>query len=95
MIKPRSTSIIQKKGLINGRVIILENYYKYIGESNLYCMDKISQQLIWFSELPMPNDLYSNNFTINNSEITISSFNGITVKIDCNTGKIKSKIFSK
>jgi hypothetical protein len=43
----------------------------------------------------MPNDLYSNKFSINNSEITISSYNGITVKIDCNTGKIKDEIFSR
>jgi outer membrane protein assembly factor BamB len=95
IMKAISTSMIQVKNLNNGRIIILENYYKFIGESNLYCIDKKSQQVIWFSELPMPNDLYSNKFSINNSEITISSYNGITVKIDCNTGKIKDEIFSR
>jgi outer membrane protein assembly factor BamB len=94
-MKAISTSMIQVKNLNNGRIIILENYYTFIGESNLYCIDKKSQQVIWFSELPMPNDLYSNKFSINNSEITISSYNGITVKIDCNTGKIKDEIFSR
>lgn len=95
MTKPRSTSIRQIKDLTNGRVIVLENYYKYAGESNLYCIDKQSQQVIWFSELPMPNDFYVNDFLINNSEITIASFGGITVKIDCNTGKITNKTWSK
>ena len=95
LIKPLSTSICQKKDLTNGRVIVLENYYKYAGESNLYCIDQKSQQVIWFAELPVPDDIYSNKFSINNSEITISSFNGITVKIDCNTGKITDKTLSK
>ncbi len=95
MIKPLSTSICQKKDLSNGSIIILENYYKFIGESNLYCIDKKSQQVIWFAELPMPNDFYANDFSINNSEITIASFGGITVKIDCNTGKITNAILTK
>ncbi len=94
-MKPISTSIHQIKELSNGSIIILENYYKFKGESNLYCIDKESQKVIWFAELPMPNDFYSNDFSINNSEITISSFNGITVKIDCNTGKITDKTLSK
>ena len=94
-MKPISTSIHQIKELPNGSIIILENYYKFIGESNLYCIDKKSQQVIWFAELPMPDDIYSNKFSINNYEITIASWKGITVKIDSNTGKITDKILSK
>lgn len=94
-MKPISTSIHQIKELSNGSIIILENYYKFIGESNLYCIDKKSQQVIWFAELPMPDDIYSNKFSINNYEITIASWKGITVKIDSNTGKITDKILSK
>ena len=43
----------------------------------------------------MPNDFYANDFTINNSEITIASWKGITVKIDCNTGKITDELFTR
>lgn len=92
--KPLSTNFSQIEVLNDGRVLILEDYYKfkYEQKSNLYCL---SQDIFidWF--LPTQNaDIYVGFSTIGN-QVFANTWNGLRVEIDVETGKIISTLFTK
>jgi hypothetical protein len=92
--KPRYTEIIQKIELDN-MTIIRENYYGYPNsESNLYAKDN-NGIVIWFAELPMINDCYSNEMRLVNDSITTGTWNGFTIILNAVNGKIIEQRFTK
>ncbi len=95
MIKITAISTKIDKIIQIGEVyIILEDYYKFEGISNLYSIDK-NNNIIWFAEIPIENDKYVNINIFNNSIIESTTWNGFKVHIDTQSGKIINKIYSK
>lgn len=92
-IKPISTNIRQLIKTDN-KFIILEDYYKFEKESNMYCLQ--DNKIIWFAELPSPEDFYSNEILfLGNNVIKSGTWSGFSVEIDVDTGKILNKSFTK
>jgi len=92
--KPLSTSFSQIEVLNDGRILILENYYKfkYEQKSNLYCLNQ-DIDIDWF--LPIQNaDIYV-GFSTNGNQVFANTWNGFRVGIDVETGKIISMQFTK
>lgn len=90
---PISTKIIKSIKLEKcDKFIILEDYYEFKGKSNIYCLN--NNNVIWYAEKVSKDDVYTNLF-IEDSVIYANSWNGFTVKIDVNNGKILSKEFTK
>lgn len=95
LIKPISTKIIQCEKIDNDLYLILEDYYKFEGVSNLYL--RSDKEIIWYAELPNNEDIYVNSyeFHFNNNVIKCFTWEGFNVDIDAETGKIINKIFVK
>lgn len=91
-IKPISTSIVQ---IIQSeeKLILREDYYKFNGDSNVYCI--IEGKLAWIAELPEKEDYYSNDLLIKNGKLIGYSWSGFSVDLDIETGKILDKRFAK
>ncbi len=88
------TDIVQKIYWEN-KIIIREDYYKYPkSQSNIYALD-YKGNVLWFAELPMNNDCYANSMSIENRKLKTCSWNGFSVLLDLNNGKIIKKEFIK
>lgn len=102
-LNPLHTKIVENKR-INDITIIRESPDNYPnGKSNIYSVDDFGK-IVWFAELPMTGDIFTNpiqwdkDININSdnwNSFVVSSWNGFTVSIDCKTGKIKNKEFTK
>lgn len=93
IIKPISTSIRQVVRL-GEHFIIREDHYEFKGRSNIYCLN--NDEVIWYAELPSEDDVYSNEIKVTeNDTLKTSSWNGFTVEIDIENGKILEKYFTK
>ena len=86
IIKPISTNIRQIIKTDKERLIIREDSHNFEGKSNVYCIE--NSHIIWHAELPSEKDYYSNDLQPLGSNLKVSSWNGETVEIDSNTGKI-------
>ena len=75
--------------------IIRENYFKFPeGESNIYAKN-VEDKIVWFAELPIDGDVYSNPMEFNDGKLKASSWKGFTVLIDIKNGKIIKSNFTK
>lgn len=96
--KPFSTNFSHIEVLENGKVLIIENYYKYENgdKSNLYCLNQ-NIEVEWF--LPTSKNVDGIDpyvgFTTNGSRVFANSWNGFRVEINTGTGEIISKVFTK
>lgn len=93
IIKPISTNIKQIIKMDNNLLIIREDYYKFEGISNVYCLE--NADIIWYAELPKSNDYFSNDLRLEDNVLKASSWDGYTIEIDVGTGKILRKSFTK
>lgn len=93
IIKPTSTNIRQIIKVDDDFLIIREDYYKFEGKSNVYCLK--DNDIIWYAELPNKEDYYSNDLQVKNGNLQASSWEGATMEIDIKTGKILEKTFTK
>ena len=91
--KPLSTKILQIAQRNSG-IIVQEEYYKFRGISNLYCVD-YEFKLIWSAEQPDSHDVYINGFQDCGDYIACHSFGCYNCKISPATGKILSMQFTK
>jgi len=96
--KAFSTVFSHFKVLPNGKVLIIENYYKYQNgkNSNLYCINQ-DIEIEWFAQANSDEDgldLYV-GFTKNGSNIYANTWNCFRVEIDVLSGKIISREFTK
>jgi hypothetical protein len=79
----------------DGLQIIRENYFQFPeGKSNIYAKD-IEDKIIWFAELPIVGDSYSNPMEFIDGKLKVSSWKGFTVLINIKNGKIISSDFTK
>ena len=96
--KAISTSFSQIEVLKDGRILVLENYYKYENgqKSNLYCLNyKI--EIEWFLPTGINEDgvdVYV-GFSTNGNQIFANTWSGFRVEIDVESGKIINKQFTK
>jgi hypothetical protein len=75
--------------------IIREHYFQFPeGKSNIYAKD-IEDKIVWFAELPMEGDCYSNPMEFKDGKLKASSWKGFTVLINIKNGKIISSNFTK
>ena len=75
--------------------IIRENYFQFPkGESNIYAKD-VENKIVWFAELPMEADVYSNPIELIDGKLKAGSWKGFTVLIDIKNGKIIESNFTK
>ncbi len=75
--------------------IIRENYFQFPeGKSNIYAKD-IEDKIVWFAELPIEEDSYSNPMEFKDGKLKASSWKGFTVLINIKNGKIISSNFTK
>ena len=91
-IKPISTNI-QQLIIIDDFIIIREDSSDFNGTSNIYCHN--GNEVIWYAELPNTNDYYSNDIIISEGKVFSSTWDGWTVELNTNTGKIITKKFTK
>ena len=91
--KPFSTSFSQIEVLNDGRILILEDYYKfkYEQKSNLYCLNQ-DINIDWFVPTQIA-DVYV-GFSTNENQVFANTWNGLRVEIDVETGKIINKHFN-
>jgi len=80
---------------IDSLQIIRENYFQFPeGKSNIYAKD-IEDKIVWFAELPIEGDSYSNPIVLKDGKLRVSSWKGFTVLINIKNGKIISSNFTK
>lgn len=96
--KAISTSFSQIEVLKDGRILILENYYKYENgqNSNLYCLNQ-NLEIVWFLPTGINEDgvdVYV-GFSTKGNQIFTNTWNGFRVEIDVETGIIINKQFTK
>ncbi|REG88754.1 hypothetical protein [Flavobacterium aquicola] len=96
--KAISTSFSQIEVLNDGRILVLENYYKYENEqkSNLYCLNQ-NIEIEWFLPTGIDEDGVDNyvGFTTNGNQIFANTWNCFRVEIDIENGEIINKQFTK
>ena len=74
---------------IDSLQIIRENYFQFPkGKSNIYAKD-IEDKIVWFAELPIEGDSYSNPMVLKDGKLRASSWKGFTVLINIKNGKKK------
>jgi hypothetical protein len=79
----------------NNLKIIRENYFQFPeGKSNIYAKN-IENKIIWFAELPIEGDSFSNQMEFKNGKLKVGSWKGFTVLINIKNGKIISSNFTK
>ena len=88
--KPISTNISQVIPFLNG-YLILEDYYKFEGKSNLYFIE--DDKIIWFAELPKEGDVYT-EFRLDGELIIAWTWSCFMIKLN-SYGKILSSEFTK
>ena len=92
--KPLHTEITEKFNF-EEITIIREEYFNYPnGKSNIYAKN-VKGKIIWFAELPMIEDCYSNPMKIMGGYLRVSSWKGFDVQIDLENGKILENNFTK
>jgi hypothetical protein len=96
--RPFSTNFSQIEVLNDGRILVLENYYKYENgqKSNLYCLNQ-KIEIEWFLPTGFNEDgvdVYV-GFSTNGNQIFSNSWNGFRVEIEVESGKIINKKFTK
>ena len=80
---------------VGERVVVREDYYQFPKErSNLYCLDA-ELQPIWVAELPSHTDAYANAVTDTPDGLVCATWEGVTCTLDVETGRIRSKAFTK
>lgn len=91
---PRFTNI--KQCIPFGRIYIIREDYHLFPKphSNIYALSP-DGEVIWEAEKVIENDAYSNNMTIIDDLIVVASWNGFTVKLNPNNGKIVESTFTK
>ena len=93
-----STNFSHFEVLKDGRILVMENYYKYEnGEnSNLYCVNQ-NVEIEWFAEIGKNEDGLDAyvGFTTNGSKVYANTWNYFRHEIDIETGKILSSVFTK
>ena len=97
--KPISTEFKEIEVLPDGRILIVEDYYKYKNgdKSNLYCLNQ-NMEIEWF--LPFVNKIHSDmdnyvGFTTNGDQVFANTFSCFRVEIDTKNGEIISSTFTK
>ena len=88
--EPISTNIRHVVPFLNG-YLILEDYYKFEGKSNLYFIE--DDKIIWFTELPKEDDVYT-EFRLDQEFIIAFTWSCFMVKLN-SSGKIISSEFGK
>ena len=88
--EPISTSIEQIIPFKTG-YLILEDYYKFVGKSNLYFIE--NDKIIWFAEVPAEDDVYT-DFRLDQEYIIGFTWSCFMVKLSA-TGEIISSEFTK
>ena len=93
--KPLSTSFSEIEVLADGRILVIENYYKfdYQDKSNLYCLNRILE-IDWFLPLHNKDDIYV-GFTSSGERVFANTWTGFRVEVETKTGEIKNVIFVK
>lgn len=93
-----STSFSQIEVLNDGRILVLENYYKYENghKSNLYCLNQ-NIEIEWFLSSIIVEDRVDNyvGFTTNGNQFFANTWNCFRVEIDIENGGIINKQFTK
>lgn len=80
---------------IDSLKIIRENYFQFPeGKSNIYAKG-IEDKIIWFAELPIEGDVYSNPMEFKDGKLKVSSWKGFTAIINIKDGKIIKSNFTK
>ncbi|WP_340200936.1 hypothetical protein [Ascidiimonas sp. W6] len=60
--------------------IIRENYFQFPeGKSNIYAKDT-EDKIVWFAELPIEGDSYSNPMKFKDGKLKVSSWNGFSIR---------------
>jgi len=97
--KPLSTSFSEIQLLNDGRILVIEDYYKfkYKDYSNLYCLNNCVD-IDWF--LPFPDDGpeefdYYVGFSVEKDRIFANSWSCFRVEIDVEKGTIVNTVFTK
>jgi len=97
--KPISSEFREIEVLSDGRILIVEDYFKYKNgdKSNLYCLNQ-NMEVEWF--LPFANTNHSSmdnyvGFTTNGNRIFANTFSCYRVEIDTKKGAIISSTFTK
>ena len=97
--KPISTEFSEIEVLSDGRILIVEDYYKYKNgdKSNLYCLNQ-NMKVEWF--LPFVNTFHSNmdnyvGFTTNGNRVFANTLSCWRVEIDTDKGVIINSTFTK
>ena len=98
-LNPLSTTFSRIEFLKDGRILIIEDYYKFLykGLSNLYCLNR-NLEIDWF--LPFPDDGpdefdYYVGFTSEGDRIFANSWNCFRVEIDIVKGTVINTVFTK
>jgi|SRR5690606_27248699 hypothetical protein len=97
--KPISTEFKEIEVLSNGKILVLEDYYKYENgnKSNLYCINQ-HMEIEWFLPYPYENHNLKDNyvgFTTNGDKVFANTFSCYRVEIDIEKGDIKDVKFTK
>lgn len=97
--KPISTEFKEIEVLSNGKILVVENYYKYENgdNSNLYCINQ-KMEIEWFLSYPYENHNSMDNyvgFTTNGDKVFANTFSCYRVEIDIEKGEIKNVQFTK
>ena len=97
--RPISSEFSEIEVLPNGKILVIENYYKYENEhkSNLYCINP-QMEIEWF--LPYPHKDHNQmdsyvGFTTNGDRIFANTFSCYRVEIDIEKGEIMNVQFTK
>jgi hypothetical protein len=96
---PFSTNFKAIEILKDGRILVLEDYYKFSfeGKSNLYCLNRYLE-VDWFLQFPNStfdkDDLYV-RFTSHGDKVFANSWECFRVEIDVSFGAIKGVEFTK
>ncbi len=88
--EPISTNIRQVVPFLNGYLII-EDYYKFEGKSNLYFIE--NDKIIWFAEFPKEDDVYT-EFRLDQEFIIAFTLSCFMVTLN-SKGQIVSSEFTK
>jgi hypothetical protein len=92
--EPFATKVVQCAP-IGDRVVVREDYYCFPrGQSNVYCLDE-NFRLIWKAELPSSTDVYANPVLVTDAGLVCASWEGDTCTLDGETGRIRSRVFTK
>jgi hypothetical protein len=80
---------------VGDHVVVREDYYQFPRDrSNLYCLDA-DLQPVWVAERPSHTDAYANAVTNTPDGLECATWECVTCTLDVETGRIRSKVFTK